>query len=103
MWLITVISFYCFLCTNSMLGAKHKIKPAVKKGEKNLNMADKEMITLTDISCWLGIHAVTKIIKLNNKVACRQSKSNLIIFELSILDEKSFPAGTKRIKHFFLP
>jgi len=103
MWLMTVVSFYCFLCTNSILRAKHKIKTmaAVKKGEKNLNMADKEMITLTDISCWLRIHAVTKIIKLNNKVACRQSKKDLIIFELSILDEKSFPAGTKRIKHFF--
>lgn len=49
------------------------------------------MKTITDLSRWLRIHAVTKIIKLNNKIAYRQSKRDLIIFELPILDEKSFP------------
>lgn len=35
MWLMTVISIYCLLCTNSMLGAKNKMKtiPAVERGE----------------------------------------------------------------------
>lgn len=35
MWLMTVISVYCLLCTNSMLGAKNKIKTmtAVERGE----------------------------------------------------------------------
>lgn len=65
---------------------------AVERREaKKLNIADKEMKTITDLSRWLRIHAVTKIIKLNNKIACRQSKRDLIIFELPILDEKSFP------------
>lgn len=65
--------------------------PAVERGGEKLKAADKEMKTITDLSCWLRIHAVTKIIKLNNKVACRQSKRDLIIFELPILDEKSLP------------
>lgn len=88
-----------------MLGAKNKMKtmPAVGRGEKKIKVADKETKTITDLSCWLRIHAVTKIIKLNNKVACRQSKRDLIISELPILDEKSFPARTKRIKHSFDP
>lgn len=54
-------------------------------------MADKEIKTITDLSCWLRIHAVTNVIKLNTKVACGQSRRDLIIFELPILDEKSFP------------
>lgn len=62
-----------------------------ERGGEKLNVVDKEMKTITDLSCWLRIHAVTKIIKLNNKVACRQSKRDLIIFELPILDEKLFP------------
>lgn len=68
-----------------------KTMPAVERGGEKLKAADKEMKTITDLSCWLRIHAVTKIIKLNNKVACRQSKRDLIIFELPILDEKSLP------------
>lgn len=57
---------------------------AMRRGEK-LNVADKEMKTIADLSWWFWNHAVTKIVKLNN---CRQSKRGLIIFELSILDEK---------------
>lgn len=52
---------------------------------------DKGMKTIINLSYWLRTRVVTKIIKLNNKVACRQSKKDLIISELPILDEKSFP------------
>lgn len=70
----------------------------MKRGGERLNMADKEMKTITDLSCWLRIHVVTERMKLNNKVACRQSEEDLIIFKLPILDEEII-SRTKRIKY----